>query len=166
MSLEFLVTWKAWLMLAFVLLLSIPLIHRSSNNGSGKIWWGRLVRSYFVSLSVMVLVVFMQSGFRSGTIFYESVLTSYIVLPWVTYFIYPLSLRRKKSGVVLSYIIGSTSLLTIGAFIFLWPGTDGYDPAVVLKNSALNVLDLFVLLLLTGISFYFASRGKTDVTLP
>lgn len=158
MGVEFLLSWQWITMFVFVIFLPVFVLSIFNQARIKQLGWHRLVRGYIFALIVMVFVLFAQSGFKFQRLIGESVLGCYIVLPWLTYCIWPLALLKARDTAVSLYIVGIATFITAVATVFLWPKSEGYEFSLVLKNSAVAAFDLFILLLMTGLVFLFGVK--------
>lgn len=160
MGIEFLLSWQSITMFILVILLSVAILSIFNHVRIKQLGWRRLVRGYTFALMAMSFVLLVQSGFQFQKLIGESVLGCYFVLPWITYCILPLALLKARDTVVSLYILGAATLITALAAVFLWPKSEGYEFHLVLKNSAISVFDLFILLIMTALVFQFGVKNE------
>ena len=91
------------------------------------------------------------------------VLSSYLILPWVTLIVLPIILWQRTPYRSLFLVAVATILMVVIAGIILWPNNiEGYDRALVVKSYLLSLLELLFSLISTALAFFIGSRSKSE----
>jgi hypothetical protein len=157
---EFLLSWQAFLALVLLMLLALGVIFVVAGPRFQQVGWLKLIEGYLFALLALTATGFVQVGFDGAKLLTHSLLSSYIVLPWITLFAFPAILWQRNAARAIAIIISIAVLLTAGVTALLWPRAEGFDISLVVENQVVSASSFFMMLTLTALAFYLGSRPK------